>query len=125
VNNGEDGFCELRRCPRITEQTQRLDQGSTKRTSSEQEKIERGRSWILDGERREEPEVVPLLRYRIAQMMRRESVMRLTLRNLIVIFVILQGILTASVLYIAWRVKDIYDAIPGEPITVTIEPKKQ
>jgi len=57
--------------------------------------------------------------------MRGESVMRLPLRNLIVIFVILQGILTASVLYIAWRVKDIYDAIPGEPITVTIEPKKQ
>ena len=51
--------------------------------------------------------------------------MRLTLRNLIVIFVILQGISTASVLYIAWRVKDIYDAIPGEPITVTIEQKKQ
>jgi hypothetical protein len=72
-----------------------------------------------------EPEVVPLLRYRIARMMRRESVMRVTLRNLMVIFVILQGILTASVLYIAWRVKDIYDAIPGEPITVTIEPKKQ
>ena len=42
--------------------------------------------------------------------------MKPTLRNLIVIFVILQGILTASVLYIAWRVKDIYDAIPGEPI---------
>jgi hypothetical protein len=53
------------------------------------------------------------------------TVMKPTLRNLIVIFVILQGILTASVLYIAWRVKDIYDAIPGEPITVTIEPKKQ
>jgi hypothetical protein len=60
-----------------------------------------------------------------SRMMRRETVMRPTLRNLIVIFVILQGISTASVLYIAWRVKDIYDAIPGEPITVTIEQKKQ
>ena len=33
--------------------------------------------------------------------------------------------MTVSTLYIAWRVKDIYEAIPGEPITVMIEPKKE
>lgn len=49
--------------------------------------------------------------------------MRLTLRNLLVTVVVLQAIMTVGVLYIAWRVKDIYDAIPGEPITVTIEQK--
>jgi hypothetical protein len=51
--------------------------------------------------------------------------MRLRLRNMIVTVVVLQAIMTVSVLYIAWCVKDIYDAIPGEPITVTIEQKKQ
>jgi hypothetical protein len=51
--------------------------------------------------------------------------MKPTLRNLIVTVVVLQAIMTVSVLYIAWRVKEIYDAIPGEPITVTIEQKKQ
>jgi hypothetical protein len=54
-----------------------------------------------------------------------ELCMKPTLRNLIVTVVVLQAIMTVSVLYIAWRVKEIYDAIPGEPITVTIEQKKQ
>jgi hypothetical protein len=35
------------------------------------------------------------------------------------------AVMTVSTLYIAWRVKEIYDAIPEEPINVTIEPKKQ
>jgi hypothetical protein len=51
--------------------------------------------------------------------------MRFTTRNLIVAIAVMQAIMTVSTLYIAWRVKDIYDAIPGEPINVTIEPKKQ
>ena len=51
--------------------------------------------------------------------------MKLTTRNLIVAIAVMQAIMTVSTLYIAWRVKDIYDAIPGEPINVTIEPKKQ
>jgi hypothetical protein len=42
--------------------------------------------------------------------------MRVTTRNLILAIVVTQAIMTASTLYIAWRVKDIYDAIPGEPI---------
>ena len=51
--------------------------------------------------------------------------MRLTTRNLIAAIAVMQAIMTVSTLYIAWRVKDIYDAIPGEPITVTIEQKKK
>ena len=51
--------------------------------------------------------------------------MKLTTRNLIVAIAVMQAIMAVSTLYIAWRVKDIYDAIPGEPINVTIEPKKQ
>ena len=51
--------------------------------------------------------------------------MRLTTRNLIMAIAVMQAIMTVSTLHIAWRVKDIYDAIPGEPINVTIEPKKQ
>jgi hypothetical protein len=51
--------------------------------------------------------------------------MKFTTRNLIVAIAVMQAIMTVSTLYIAWRVKDIYDAIPGEPINVTIEPKKQ
>lgn len=51
--------------------------------------------------------------------------MKLRLRNLLLTIVVLQAIMTAISLYIAWRVKDIFDAIPGEPINVTIEQKKQ
>jgi hypothetical protein len=51
--------------------------------------------------------------------------MKLPLRNLLVTMVVLQAITTLITLYIAWRVKEIYDAIPGEPISVTIEEKKQ
>lgn len=51
--------------------------------------------------------------------------MKLGLRNLLLAIVVLQAIMTVISLYIAWRVKDIFDAIPGEPITVTIEQKKQ
>ena len=47
------------------------------------------------------------------------------MRNLIVTMVVLQAIMTVTTLYIAWRMKDIYDAIPGEPISVTIEEKKK
>ena len=47
------------------------------------------------------------------------------MRNLIVTMVVLQVIMTVTTLYIAWWVKDIYDAIPGEPISVTIEEKKK
>jgi|RhiMetStandDraft_4_1073278.scaffolds.fasta_scaffold198796_2 hypothetical protein len=50
---------------------------------------------------------------------------RPTTRNLIVALAIMQAIMTISTLYIAWYVKAIYDAIPGEPISVTIENKKQ
>jgi hypothetical protein len=50
---------------------------------------------------------------------------RPTTRNLIVALAIMQAIMTISTLYIAWYVKTIYDAIPGEPISVTIENKKQ
>jgi hypothetical protein len=41
--------------------------------------------------------------------------MKLPLRNLIVTIVVLQAIMTLITLYMAWRVKEIYDAIPGEP----------
>jgi hypothetical protein len=51
--------------------------------------------------------------------------MKLPLRNLIVIIAVLQAIMTLITLYIAWRLNDIYDAIPGEPISVTTEQKKQ
>jgi hypothetical protein len=51
--------------------------------------------------------------------------MRPTMRNLLVAIAVMQAIMTVSTLYIAWRVKEIYDAIPGEPINVTIEQKKQ
>ena len=54
-----------------------------------------------------------------------ECGMRVTTRHLIVAIVVMQAVMTVSSLYIAWRVKEIYDAIPGEPINVTIEPKKQ
>jgi hypothetical protein len=47
------------------------------------------------------------------------------MRNLVMTMVVLQAIMTLATLYIAWRVKDIYDAIPGEPIGVTIEEKKK
>jgi hypothetical protein len=49
--------------------------------------------------------------------------MKLTMRNLLVAIAVMQAIMMLSALYIAWRVKDIYDAIPGEPINVTIEQK--
>lgn len=49
--------------------------------------------------------------------------MKLRLRNLLLTIVVLQAVMTAIALYIAWRVKDIFDAIPGEPISVTIEQK--
>ena len=49
--------------------------------------------------------------------------MKLTMRNLLVAIVVMQAIMMLSALYIAWRVKDIYDAIPGEHINVTIEQK--
>jgi hypothetical protein len=50
---------------------------------------------------------------------------KLTLRNLLLTIVVLQAVMTFVSLYIAWRVKDIFVAIPGEPITVTIEQNKQ
>jgi len=53
------------------------------------------------------------------------EILRSTMRNLIVTMVVLQVIMTVTTLYIAWWVKDIYDAIPGEPISVTIEEKKK
>ena len=49
--------------------------------------------------------------------------MKPTMRNLLLAIAVMQAIMMLSALYIAWRVKDIYDAIPGEPINVTIDKK--
>jgi hypothetical protein len=55
-------------------------------------------------------------------MVRRNS-KKPTMRNLLLAIAVMQAIMMLSALYIAWRVKDIYDAIPGEPINVTIDKK--